>query len=80
MTVDSLIEVTSISQIDISNAPSNCLAFSASVKVTHDSRFSKHFPIEVNLGVYIFAKQNELYDVMYHDLMMGNIDKVTNKK
>jgi hypothetical protein len=33
-TIYCLTDVTLISQIDISKAPSNCLAFSASVKVT----------------------------------------------
>jgi hypothetical protein len=34
-------------------------------------------PIEVNLDVYRLAKQNDLSTVMYHDLMMDNIDEVT---
>jgi hypothetical protein len=36
--------------------------------------------IEVNLAAYRLAKQNELSDVDYHDLMMGNIDEVTDKR
>lgn len=39
--------------------------------------------IEVSLDAYRFAKQNELsyviYIYIYHDLMMGNIDEVTDK-
>jgi hypothetical protein len=34
-------------------------------------------PIEVNLDVYRLAKQNDLSTVMYHYLMMDNIDEVT---
>ena len=34
-------------------------------------------PIEVNLDAYRIAKQNDLSIVMYHDLMMDNIDEVT---
>ena len=34
-------------------------------------------PVEVNLDVYRLAKQNDLSAVMYHDLMMDNIDEVT---
>jgi transposase InsO family protein len=37
-------------------------------------------PIEVNLATYRLAKQKELSAVDYHDLMMDNIDEVTNKK
>jgi hypothetical protein len=33
----------------------------------------------VNLASYWLAKQNELSAVDYHDLMMNNIDEVTNK-
>ena len=35
------------------------------------------FPVEVNLGAYRLAKQNDLSVVVYHDLMMDNIDEVT---
>jgi hypothetical protein len=35
-------------------------------------------PVEVNLGAYRLAKQNDLSTIMYHDLMMDNIDEVTN--
>ena len=35
-------------------------------------------PIEVNLDAYRLAKQNDLSAVVYHDLMMNNIDEVTN--
>jgi hypothetical protein len=34
-------------------------------------------PIEVNLDAYMLAKQNDLSAVVYHDLMMDNIDEVT---
>ena len=34
-------------------------------------------PIEVNLDAYRLAKQNDLSAAMYHDLMMDNIDEVT---
>jgi hypothetical protein len=33
-------------------------------------------PIEVNLDAYRLAKQNDLSAVVYHDLMMDNINKV----
>ena len=34
-------------------------------------------PVEVNLDAYRLAKQNDLSAVLYHDLMMDNIDEVT---
>jgi hypothetical protein len=34
-------------------------------------------PIEVNLDAYRLAKQNDLLAVVFHDLMMDNIDEVT---
>jgi len=34
----------------------------------------------VNLDAYRLAKQNDLSVVMYHDLMMDNIDEVTDKR
>jgi len=37
-------------------------------------------PIGVNLDAYRLAKQNDLSVVMYHDLMMDNIDEVTDKR
>jgi hypothetical protein len=37
-------------------------------------------PVEVNLAAYRLAKQNELSGIDYHDLMMDNIDEVTNKR
>ena len=37
-------------------------------------------PIEVNLDAYRFAKQNNLFAVMYHDLMMDNVNEVADKK
>jgi hypothetical protein len=38
------------------------------------------FPVEVNLGAYRLAKQNDLNVDTYHDLMMDNIDEVTDKR
>ena len=35
-------------------------------------------PVKVNLDAYRLAKQNDLSVVVYHDLMMDNIDEVTN--
>ena len=37
-------------------------------------------PVEVNLDAYRLAKQNDLSVVDYHNLMMDNIDKVTDKR
>ena len=37
-------------------------------------------PVEVNLGAYRLAKQNDLNAVDYYDLMMDNIDEVTDKR
>jgi hypothetical protein len=37
-------------------------------------------PVEVNLAAYRLAKQNVLSAVDYHDLMMDNIDEVTDKR
>jgi hypothetical protein len=34
-------------------------------------------PIEVNLDAYRLTKQNDLSTVVYHNLMMDNIDEVT---
>jgi hypothetical protein len=34
-------------------------------------------PVEVNLDAYRLAKQNDLSAIVYHDLMMDNIDEVT---
>ena len=36
-------------------------------------------PIEVNLDAYRLAKQNDLSAIDYHELMMDNIDEVTDK-
>jgi hypothetical protein len=36
--------------------------------------------VEVNLAAYRWAKQNELSTIDYHDLMMDNIDEVTDKR
>ena len=36
-------------------------------------------PVEVNLDAYRLAKQNDLSIVYYHNLMMDNIDMVTDK-
>jgi hypothetical protein len=37
-------------------------------------------PVEVSLNAIRFARQNDLAVGDYHDLMMGNIDEVTNKR
>jgi hypothetical protein len=37
-------------------------------------------PVEVNLGAYRLAKQNDLDAVVYHNLMMDNIDEITDKR
>ena len=37
-------------------------------------------PVEVNLNAYRLAKQNDLSAIDYHELMMDNIDEVTNKR
>ena len=37
-------------------------------------------PVEVNLGAYRLAKQNDFSAIDYHDLMMDNIDEVTDKR
>jgi hypothetical protein len=34
----------------------------------------------VNLGAYRLAKQNDLDTVVYHNLMMDNIDEITDKR
>jgi hypothetical protein len=34
-------------------------------------------PVKVNLDAYRLAKQNDLSAIVYHDLMMDNIDEVT---
>jgi hypothetical protein len=34
-------------------------------------------PVEVNLGAYKLAKQNDLSAIVYHDLMIDNIDEIT---
>jgi hypothetical protein len=37
-------------------------------------------PVEVNLGAYSLAKQNNLSVESYYALMMDNIDEVTDKR
>ena len=37
-------------------------------------------PVEVNPDAYRLAKQNSLFAVDYHDLMMDNIDEVSDKR
>ena len=37
-------------------------------------------PVEVNLDTYKLAKQNDLSVVDYYDLMMDNIDEVSDKR
>jgi hypothetical protein len=36
--------------------------------------------VEENLAAYTLAKQNELSAIDYHDLMMDNIDEVTDRR
>jgi hypothetical protein len=36
-------------------------------------------PMDVNLGAYTLAKQNDLDATVYHNLMMDSIDEVTDK-
>ena len=37
-------------------------------------------PVEINLDAYRLAKQNDLSVVDYYDLMMDNIDEVSDKR
>ena len=37
-------------------------------------------PVEVNLDIYRLAKQNDLSAVNYYDLMIDNIDEVSDKR
>ena len=37
-------------------------------------------PVEVNLDAYRLAKQNDLSAIDYYDLMMDNIDEVSDKR
>lgn len=37
-------------------------------------------PIKINLDAYRHGKQNDLSVVVYHDLLMDNIDEVTDKR
>lgn len=37
-------------------------------------------PIEINLDTYRIVKQNRSSAIVYHNLMMDNIDEVTNKR
>ena len=37
-------------------------------------------PGEVNLDAYRLAKQNDLSAIDYHDMMMDNIDEITDKR
>ena len=37
-------------------------------------------PVEVNLDAYRLAKQNDISTVDYYDLMMDNIDEVSDKR
>jgi hypothetical protein len=36
-------------------------------------------PVQINLGAYKLAKQNNLFATMYHELMVDNNDKVMDK-
>ena len=37
-------------------------------------------PVEINLDAYRLVKQNDLSPVDYHDLIMDNIDEMTDKR
>ena len=37
-------------------------------------------PVEINLDAYRLAKQNDLSAINYHDLMVDNIDEVSDKR
>ena len=37
-------------------------------------------PVEVNLDAFRLAKQTDIFDVDYDDLMMDNIDEVSDKR
>ena len=37
-------------------------------------------PVEVNMDAYRLAKQNDPFAVDYHNLMMDNIDEVSDKR
>ena len=37
-------------------------------------------PVEVNLDAYRLAKQNDFSAINYYDLMMDNIDEVSDKR
>jgi predicted methyltransferase len=39
-------------------------------------------PVEVNLDAYRHAKQNDLFSILYHDMMMmmNNVNEVTDKR
>ena len=36
-------------------------------------------PVEINLDAYRLAKQNDISAIDYHDLMMDNIDDMSDK-
>jgi hypothetical protein len=37
-------------------------------------------PVEVNMGAYRLAKKNDLDVIVYHNLMMDNIDEITDER
>jgi hypothetical protein len=37
-------------------------------------------PVEVNLGAYRLAKKNDLDVIVCHNLMMDNIDEITDRR
>jgi hypothetical protein len=60
----------------------HCISRHGATKVTHfELVYGREviLPVEVNLAAYRLAKQNVLSAVDYHDLMMDNIDEVTDK-
>jgi hypothetical protein len=53
------------------------------IKVTHfELVYGQEvvLPVEVNLGAYRLAKQNDLDAIVYHNLMMDNNDEITDKR
>jgi hypothetical protein len=61
----------------------HCISIHGATKVTpFEPVYGQEviLPIEVNLGAYRLAKQNDLDAIVYHNLMMDNIDEITDKR
>ena len=61
----------------------HCISRHGATKVTlfeHVYGQEVVLPVEVNLDAYRLAKQNDLSVVDYHDLIMDNIDEVSDKR